>query len=307
MEGAAMKAVVTGGAGFIGSHLTEELIARQIEVHIIDNLDTGNLENIHPSAVVHLVDVCSEEAKAVIVREKPDIFFHLAAQADVQRSIRMPGFDASVNIAGTINMLEACRDGAVGKIVFASTSGVYGDLEKERISESDVTSPISYYGLSKYCAEAYIRLFHQLYGTPYTILRYGNVYGPRQTPKGEGGVVALFMDRIQKGLAFQIHGDGEQTRDFVYVKDIVEANLATIRHGHQQTIHVRTAQKTSINDLAAMLIQIHGSELAIHHISARTGDIRHSCLDNSKAKSTMNWQPSYTIQMGLEETYRSAK
>lgn len=203
-----MKAIVTGGAGFIGSHLVEELVKRGFEVHVLDNLITGRLENVHPSAIMHVEDIRSTKAKQIIIKEKPDIVFHLAAQADVGKSISEPNYDASVNINGTINILEACHEARVKKIIFASTSAVYGDLETELLSETDLTVPISYYGLSKLSAESYIRLFSDLYKLPFTILRYGNVYGPRQLPKGEGGVIAVFLNRIKRNEMLLVHGDG---------------------------------------------------------------------------------------------------
>ncbi|CAH0281816.1 UDP-glucose 4-epimerase [Peribacillus frigoritolerans] len=301
-----MKAIVTGGAGFIGSHLVEELISSGAEVHVLDNMISGQRDYVHPHAIIHTEDICSEEAKQIIVREKPDVVFHLAAQADVGRSIHEPQYDANVNINGTINILEACHETSVKKVIFSSTSGVYGNLQKELISEEDLTGPISYYGLSKLTAESYIRLFHQLYGLPYTILRYGNVYGPRQTAKGEGGVVAVFLDRIKKGMPLSIHGDGEQTRDFIYVKDIVNANMAAVNQGHQEIIQVSTAQKTSVNHLLNMLTQIHGFKVNTVHTSPRTGDIKHSCLDNKKARQILKWQPKSDIFQGLSETYTSS-
>jgi UDP-glucose 4-epimerase len=300
-----MKAVVTGGAGFIGSHLAEELLAGQFEVHVIDNLSSGKKKHLNPQAILHEEDISNENVKSLIVDIRPDIVFHLAAQADVQRSIQNPGYDAMVNLVGTIHILEACRDAAVSKFIFASTSAVYGNLQKEQIVETDPAAPISYYGISKYSAESYIRVFHQLFGLPYTILRYGNVYGPRQTAKGEGGVVAVFMERIQKGTPLKIHGDGEQTRDFVFVKDIVSANIKAINHGDQEIIHVSTANRTSINNLARKLTEFHRTDLPIVYSLAREGDIKHSCLDNRKAFECLEWQPSYEILSGLEETYRS--
>lgn len=301
-----MKAIVTGGAGFIGSHLVEELISIGTEVHVLDNMISGQREYVHPLAIIHTEDICSAEAKQIIIREKPDVVFHLAAQADVGRSIHEPQYDANVNINGTINILEACHEISVKKLIFSSTSGVYGNLQKDLISEEDLTGPISYYGLSKLTAESYIRLFHQLYGLPYTILRYGNVYGPRQTAKGEGGVVAVFLDRIKKGMPLSIHGDGEQTRDFIYVKDIVNANMAAVNQGHQEIIQVSTAQKTSVNHLLNILTQIHGSKVNIVHTSPRTGDIKHSCLDNKKARQILKWHPKSNIFQGLSETYSSS-
>ncbi|EHL78863.1 NAD-dependent epimerase/dehydratase family protein [Bacillus smithii] len=298
-----MKAVVTGGAGFIGSHLVEELLLQGAKVHVLDNLVSGQLKNVHPLAVMHIEDIRSQGAKQIIKREKPDVVFHLAAQADVGQSIREPKYDADMNINGTINILEACREASVKKVIFASTSGVYGNLQKDLISEKDLTMPISYHGLSKLTAESYIRLFHQLYGLSYTILRYGNVYGPRQSAKGEGGVIAIFLDRIKKGMPLMIHGDGEQTRDFVYVKDIVRANIAAVEKGDQETIQVSTGKSISINHLVKMLTQIYGSPIETIYTHARTGDIKHSCLDNKKARQLLQWNPQVDIFNGLTETY----
>ncbi|MDH6651294.1 NAD-dependent epimerase/dehydratase family protein [Priestia megaterium] len=302
-----MKAIVTGGAGFIGSHLVEELIIKGFEVHIIDSMISGKQENIHPLATLHVEDICSKQTKQIILKEKPNIVFHLAAQADVSRSINDPQYDADVNIKGTINILEACRDASVDKIIFASTSAVYGELQKDLITEMDPTVPISYYGLSKLTGESYIRLFSRLYGLSYTILRYGNVYGPRQTPKGEGGVVAVFLDRLNKGTMLNIHGDGEQTRDFVYVKDIVQANIAAIDKGHQEVIHASTTQRTSVNRLLKELEKIHGSKINISHTEGRPGDIKHSCLDSKKAYKLLEWQSQVSIFNGLKETYTFLK
>ncbi|CAM3002935.1 GDP-mannose 4,6-dehydratase [Paenibacillus sediminis] len=297
-----MKAVVTGGTGFIGSHLVDKLVARGFEVHVIDNLTSGYRHNINFQSVIHYEDIRNKESKEIIVREKPDVVFHLAAQTDVGQSIRDPRHDSDVNITGTINILKACRQASVKKIIFASTSAVYGDLQKNVISEEDPKGPISFYGLSKWTSETYIRLFYEMYGLSYTILRYGNVYGPRQTPKGEGGAVAVFLDKIKNELPIHVHGDGQQTRDFVYVDDVVQANIAAIERGHQEAIHVATGQRTSINDLVKMLTNIHGP-IDIIHSSERAGDIRHSCLDNSKAHLLLDWQPQVDIQTGLLRTY----
>ena len=298
-----MKIVVTGGAGFIGSHLVDSLVAQGNEVHIIDNLSTGHHLHTHPLAIMHKVDIRSEEAKQIIIKEKPELVFHLAAQADVTRSIEDPSFDAEVNIVGTINILEACRMANVRKIIFSSTSAVYGNLQKEIISELDSTVTYSYYGLSKLSAERYIELYYKMYDLSYTILRYGNVYGPRQTAKGEGGVIAVFMDKIRNSSVLNIHGDGEQTRDFVFVKDVVAANLCAAQYGNAQTIHVSTKKNTSINTLVKTLNDIHPLPINAVHSDARMGDIKHSCLDNSKANSLLKWYPKYDINSGLTETY----
>ncbi|GER71194.1 UDP-glucose 4-epimerase [Weizmannia acidilactici] len=299
-----MKAVVTGGAGFIGSHLVDELIKNYFEVHIIDNLSAGGIKNIHPMAIFHEIDIRSKDAKEIINRERPDIVFHLAAQADVGISIRYPNLDAGVNINGTINILEACRESDVKKVIFASTSAVYGDFRTDQLLESDPTVPISFYGLSKLSAESYFHLFHHLYGLSFTILRYGNVYGPRQSAKGEGGVVAVFLDRIKNGEPLMIYGDGEQTRDFIYVKDIVQANMAAIDNGHQDIFNISTAKTTSINQLVSYLNKIHGSAIDSKNTSGRIGDIKHSCLNNQKAIQKLGWRPVFNIYQGLEDTYK---
>ncbi|MDN4073660.1 NAD-dependent epimerase/dehydratase family protein [Fictibacillus terranigra] len=298
-----MKAIVTGGAGFIGSHLVVELIEKGHEVHILDNLVSGHLKNVHPSAVVHIEDIQSNEAKQVIIKEQPDVVFHLAAQADVGKSILEPRMDASVNINGTINILEACHEASVKKIIFASTSAVYGDVKAKLAPENIATVPISYYGLSKLSAEGYIRLFYQLYALPFTILRYGNVYGPRQLPKGEGGVIAIFLDRIKKGQALTIFGDGQQTRDFIHVKDVVRANMAAIDRGDQEIFNVSTSSRTSLTQLIDHLQSIHGYPITTVNISSKHGDIKHSCLDHKKAVQLLGWKPYFDIYQGLQDTY----
>ncbi|MFB3161476.1 NAD-dependent epimerase/dehydratase family protein [Neobacillus sp. 179-J 1A1 HS] len=298
-----MKAIVTGGAGFIGSHLVEELINRGFEVHVLDNLISGQSENIHPSAVFHKEDIRGANAKEIIIKEKPEIVFHLAAQADVGKSINDPNYDASVNINGTINILEASHKAGVKKFIFASTSAVYGDLETNLLSESELTIPISYYGLSKLSAEFYIRIFHNLYKIPYTILRYGNVYGPRQLPKGEGGVIAVFLNRIKRNALLTVYGDGEQTRDFIYVKDIVLANIAAIERGHNKIFNISTSSTTSINQLISYLDKIHDSPINYVLLDPKIGDIKNSCLNNQYACRSLQWQPTYDILKGLKETY----
>lgn len=299
-----MKAIVTGGAGFIGSHLVEELINQSMEVHVIDNMTFGKSQNVHPLAIIHTMDIRSADARNVIVKVKPDVVFHLAAQADVTQSINHPFDDASININGTINMLEACHEANVKKFVFASTSAVYGDLQVNRLSEEDSTEPISYYGLSKLTAEAYIKQFNKLYQLPFTILRYGNVYGPRQQAKGEGGVVAIFIDKLVKGDPITIFGNGEQTRDFIYVKDIAHANIAAIENGDNEIIQVGTGERTSVNRLIDLLEQIGGGTIETKYSDSKPGDIKHSCLDNTKANQLLKCAPYTHIFNGLEETYK---
>lgn len=300
-----MKAIVTGGAGFIGSHLVDALINHGAKVHVLDNLTTGHMQNVHSSAVLHIVDIRSEKAREIILHERPSVIFHMAAQADVSRSLHHPLDDADVNINGTINVLSASHEASVKKVIFASTSAVYGSLQKDMIFEGDMTKPISYYGLSKLTAEAYLRLFSQLNGTCYTILRYGNVYGPRQLAKGEGGVIAIFLDKLKAKEPLIIHGDGEQTRDFVYVKDVVQANILAMNRGHQKIIHISTSQSTSINQLVKFLKQIHRFEIDTIYKPSKIGDIKHSCLNNMRAHQLLKWRPTFDIIKGIKETYDS--
>ncbi|MBB3110235.1 UDP-glucose 4-epimerase [Paenibacillus phyllosphaerae] len=300
-----MIAVVTGGAGFIGSRLVEALVKQDAVVHVLDNGSTGRIDAVHPLAIVHQVDIRDPEAKAIVNAIKPDMLFHLAAQADVQRSIQDPGFDASVNIAGTLNMLDACREAGVRKFVFASTSAVYGSLQKRKLSVTDRTEPISYYGLSKLVAEHYIRLYHAFFGLHYTILRYGNVYGPGQTSKGEGGVIAIFMEKLQADLPLPVNGDGEQTRDFIYVDDVAQANIAAIANGDQGTFHVSTGRRTSVNKVVQVLQRIRKDEIIVQYREARAGDIRDSCLDNRQSQASLSWKPVTSLSEGLRLTHQS--
>lgn len=299
------KAFVTGGAGFIGSQLAEELLKLDYEVHIIDNLSSGYRKYIPDGALFHHLDICSASAKELIVKEKPAVLFHLAAQADVSRSIKNPQHDAEVNIIGTINMLEACREAGGCKIIFSSTSAVYGNLDKDKISIEDPALPISYYGLSKLAAENYIRIYHELYQLPTTILRYGNVYGPRQTPKGEGGVVAVFLNKLKNRQPLTLHGNGKQTRDFIFVKDVVSANLAAVVNGNGQTLHVSTGKPTSIQEVAGILTELHPEEAKLIYTNSRPGDIEHSCLNNEQTIRVLGWQPEVNMKAGLKAAYRS--
>lgn len=300
-----MKAIVTGGAGFIGSHLVHALLEKQVEVVVLDDLsasDSGN-ESVPQNVKLYQFDVKSADAYRVVIEEQPDIVFHLAAQADVTKSILAPVYDADVNIGGTINMLEASRTAGVKKFIFASTSAVYGDVGKLPITEGDPVKPISFYGTSKLTAESYIQLFHDMYQLPYTIFRYGNVYGPGQRPKGEGGVVAVFMEKLKRKEPIMIHGDGSQSRDFIFVKDIVSANLTAINVDQIGIFHASTGTATSILDLAACFRQL-DSSLDIEYTSERVGDISHSCLCNKKAAEKLGWKPATAIYEGIQRTWQ---
>jgi UDP-glucose 4-epimerase len=300
-----LKALVTGGAGFIGSHLVDTLISKGYSVHIIDNLSSGKKEYINPLAIFHELDISTPAAQKVILKEKPDYIFHMAAQADVSRSTSAPLDDMDTNVAGTINLLNACRQYPLKNFVFSSTSAVYGNVSSQMIDESHKTSPISFYGLSKLTAENYIKLFHDTFQIPFTILRYGNVYGPRQTSKGEGGVIAVFLEKLKKHEQLKINGDGLQTRDYVFVQDVVEANIAAADKGKQMIMQISTGERTSILQLIDLLKNYHTNEIHAFHTVDRQGDIKHSCLDNTLAKRILSWKPYYSIQDGMRETYLS--
>ncbi|HEU4963727.1 MAG TPA: NAD-dependent epimerase/dehydratase family protein [Bacilli bacterium] len=298
-----MKAVVTGGAGFIGSHMVDALVDQGAEVHVIDNMSTGRAEHVHAQAQLHVLDIGSPQAKKLILRVKPDVVFHQAAQVDVVKSIADPVRDATVNIGGSVNIIEAAAQAGVKKLVYASSSAVYGDVQADVLTEDESTNPISFYGISKLTPELYLRVFQQLYGLPYTVLRYANVYGPRQTAKGEGGVIAIFLDRIRRGKPLTVFGDGGQTRDFVYVTDVVHANLAAMQGGSGATLQVGTSRRTSVREVVAKLEAIHGAPLTVEHEPDRPGDIRDSCLDHRRIRKHLRWTPQYELDAGLRETY----
>ncbi|AGB42250.1 UDP-glucose 4-epimerase [Halobacteroides halobius DSM 5150] len=294
--------LVTGGAGFIGSHIVDKLIAKGDRVIVVDNLSTGKKENLNPQAEFYQLDI-RDDLTEVFENYQIDYVIHQAAQIDVQQSLEQPDFDSDVNITGTVNLLEYCRQYDVEKIVYASSAAVYGQPEYLGVDEEHPVNPISYYGISKHTPEHYLKVFHQLYDLDYTILRYANAYGIRQDPKGEGGVISIFVDKFLQGEQPIIFGDGEQTRDFVYVDDIAEANLAALEHGSGEIINISCNIQTSINDLVATMNQITGLDLKTVYQGARSGDIRDSYLVNDKAQDILDWEPQYDLQTGLKETF----
>lgn len=302
-----MKVLVTGGAGFIGSHTVDLLVESGNDVLVIDNLCTGKKENINTKAAFFNLDINSKEVEQVFCEFQPDILIHLAAQVKVSISLGDPFRDAMENIMGTIRLLSYCDKYGVQKVIFASSAAVYGENNQLPLKESAAASPVSYYGVSKLTCESYIKLFNQYKMLPYTILRYANVYGPRQTADAEGGVVSIFLNNITENKPLVIYGDGEQTRDFIFVKDLAKANVAAITKGDNEIINLGTETATSINRLFYMSRDILESNIVPIHESARAGDIPNSFLANSKAKKLLNWIPSYTLEEGLKETAKSIK
>lgn len=301
-----MKILVTGGAGFIGSHVVEKLLQEKCQVVIIDNLSTGLQENINKAAKFIKMDIRSNQLLELFTEEKFDGVIHLAAQTMVHKSLEMPDYDCDVNISGTVNILEACRKTNVKRIIFSSTAAVYGNVTTLPVVEAMPKAPTSFYGLSKLTCEQYLALYHQLYGLEYVVLRYANVYGERQGDGGEGGVISIFSRKINQGESLLIFGDGSQTRDFIYVGDIANANYQSLLTIHQNNVYnISTQTETSINSLIEYMSQVAGKEISKICGDLREGDIYKSSLSNAAAQHNLNWQPCTTLLDGLAKTYHS--
>ena len=295
-----VRAIVTGGAGFIGSHVAEALLERGDEVHVLDDLSKGKRENVPAGAELHVADV--RDPDAVFAEAQPDVVLHLAAQADVRVSVERPDHDAGVNVLGTISVLEAARRHGA-QVVFASTGGaIYGECEGPA-SEDAERRPLSPYGVSKLAGEEYLAAYNRLYGTQHVALRYGNVYGPRQDPKGEAGVVAIFLSRLAAGEAPRIFGDGLQTRDYVYAGDVAQATLAAV--GREGVFNVGTGQETSVVELYELCRRVAGSELQPEFAAARLGELQRSVLDVSRAERELGWRPQTSLEGGLRLTWEA--
>lgn len=302
-----MKVLVTGGAGFIGSHVVELLIQCGHEPIIVDNFYSGTKDAVHPDICIIEMDINSPQMEEVFAREKPEVLIHLAAQVDVATSIQNPVHDAEQNIIGTIRLLNYCQKYNVQKVIYSSSCAVYGKTADCSITESFPIKPQSFYGLSKYASERYIQLFYSLHQVPFTILRYANVYGPRQTSIGEGGVISTFSRKILNDEAPFIYGNGEQTRDFVYVKDIAMANVLAMNKGANEIFNIGCNTKTSVNELLKMMTSLASTQITPIIKSARDGDIQHSRLDNMKAATILGWQPSHELLTGLSDTFNFYK
>jgi UDP-glucose 4-epimerase len=296
-----VRVLVTGGAGFIGSHVVDALVIRGDEVVVVDSLVTGKRENLASGADLRVLDI--REPLDELFREvRPEAVVHLAAQADVRVSVERPLEDADVNVLGTIRLLDAARDHGGAQLVFSSTGGaIYGECEAPA-AETSALQPVSPYGVSKLAAEEYLRAYNRLYGTRHVALRYGNVYGPRQDPHGEAGVVAIFFGLLAHGEAPRIFGDGTQTRDYVYVGDVARATLAAIGH-EAGVLNVGTGRETSVLELFELCRRAAGSEVQATHAPARPGELARSVLDPSRAAAELAFTPLVGLEDGLQATW----
>ena len=300
-----MNILITGGAGFIGSHILQRFSKEDCQITVLDNLHSGNKANIPEGVNFIEMDICDERIIDVFERNKFEAVVHLAAQTMVNASIDDPIYDSDNNIRGTINILEACRKTGVRRIVFSSTAAVYGDVNEVPVLEDFTTDPLSFYGLSKLTVEKYLKLYQKLYGLEYVILRYANVYGERQGDGGEGGVISIFMKLLAQNKALTIHGDGKQSRDFVYAGEIANANwLALNTENINEIYNISTQTETSINELVETLEKIASKKFAITYGAPRQGDILRSVLSNDKAREKIGYKVETSLAEGLRRTYQ---
>jgi UDP-glucose 4-epimerase len=306
------RSLVTGGAGFIGSHVADLLLQEGYEVEILDNLSSGRRENVPRGAVFHQLDIVSEEAARVVRDGRFDVLFHLAAQIDVRKSVTEPATDARINILGSLNLLEAVRaSGHQTRVIFSSTGGaIYGDFVPIPSVEDMPKDPESPYGIAKLSVELYLGYYARVHRIDTVALRYSNVYGPRQDPHGEAGVVAIFCNKMLKGEPLTVFGDGRQTRDYVYAGDVAKANLAAAtvtlppaRQVDVRAFNIGTGRETSVLELAETLRRAAGTSGPVHHLPARPGELPRSAVSNLKAVASLGWQPTVNLEDGLRMTY----
>jgi UDP-glucose 4-epimerase len=300
-----MRIVVTGGAGFIGSHLVDAFIAAGNDVVVIDNLwahGGGRRENLHPRASFVHMDIRDEAVKRIFHEVKPDVVCHHAAQHSVAIGARDPQFDANVNIVGMLNVLDSAVAAGTRKVLFASSAATYGDVTQLPVDENTPQRPVSPYGISKMVSEHYLRFYQSEHGLDYTSLRYGNVYGPRQDPNGEAGVIAIFCAKFLAGEGVRLDWDGEQSRDYVNVGDVVRANLAALTKGSGETYVIGTGKKTTVNQVYKALAEATGFEAPITRAPRRPGDAREIYFNPAKAARELGWKAEVELKTGMAET-----
>lgn len=301
-----MKAIVTGGAGFIGSHLTDKLVELGHDVVVLDNLSTGLKEQVNPKAKLYEIDVRSKEIQSIFEDERPDLVFHLAAQMSVPYSVEDPFNDLDVNGNGILNLLEASRKVGIKKFIFSSTGGaIYGDASVVPTPEEEMPRPLAPYGITKLLSENYLYFYNKNYGLDYTVLRYSNVYGPRQLNAHESGVITIFVRKVLAKEAVKVyHYEDEplgMIRDYIYVDDVVAANIASIS-SDSGIYNIGTSVSTRTKELYDMISSISGIEVPVSFHPPREGDIKTNTLDNSKAKKSLNWEPKFDLSKGMERT-----
>ena len=299
-----MKVLVTGGAGFIASHVVDAYVKEGFEVVVVDDLSTGRLSNLNPEVTFYKLDIRSPQLAEVFKKEKPDYINHHAAQMDVRRSVLDPLFDANVNILGSINLIECAKKFKVKRFIYISTGGaVFGEPEYLPCDENHPINPICQYGISKHTVEHYLFLYHLNYGLDYVVIRYPNVYGPRQDPCGEAGVVAIFTRAMLRGEQVTINGDGEQARDFVFVKDCARANVLALKTNNINTIYnIGCGQGTTVNEIFTLLKEITGYPRDPNYGPAKIGETRRIYLSAGKARQELGWMPIVDLEEGLKRT-----
>ena len=303
-----MNILVTGGAGFIGSHIVNGYIEAGHHVTVIDNLSSGELRFLNPKAKFYKMDILDLKVSEILKKEKINAINHHAAQISVSDSVTNPISDANSNIIGTLQLIQNAVSSSIEKFIFASTGGaIYGNQVHFPASEDHPCQPLSPYGISKLCAENYLRFFNEQYGLSTTVLRYSNVFGPHQNPHGEAGVVAIFCQKLVKSQKPVICGDGEQTRDFISVRDVVQANLIALDPKCIGTFNVGTGKETSVNSLTKYLLAISGKTISAIYGSARNGEQRRSVINYKNFHESFGWKPEVSLEQGLIETYNFFK
>jgi UDP-glucose 4-epimerase len=298
-----MKILVTGGAGFIGSHVVDAYLELGHEVVVVDNLSSGSIENLNPKAKFYKMDIRDSDIEDLFKNEKPDVVNHHAAQMDVRKSVEDPIYDADVNIIGSLNLLQNCIRYGVKKFIFASTGGaIYGEQDYFPADEEHPTRPLSPYGVAKLTVEKYLYFYKEVHGLNYIALRYANIYGPRQNPHGEAGVVAIFISKMLKGEQPVINGDGFQTRDYTFVGDVVRANVLALSYEKSDVFNIGTGIETDVNTLFHKLKQLTGANCDEFHGPAKSGEQRRSVISYEKIYKTLGWKPMTSLDEGLRLT-----